>query len=60
MHARRYETVSTRIHSGAIVLSKLGVQQGCHALDIIAVTQNNGASGVTSGAQCYLKSEYGK
>ena len=37
MHAREYETVSTRICSGAIVLSKLGIPPGCHALDIIAV-----------------------
>ena len=37
MHARGYETVSTRICSGAIVLSKLDVPQGRHALDIIAV-----------------------
>ena len=37
MHARGYETVSTRIRSGAIVLSKLDVPQGRHALDIIAV-----------------------
>ena len=37
MHARGYETVSTRIRSGAIVLSKLDIPQGCHALDIIAV-----------------------
>ena len=37
MHARRYETVSTRIRSGAIILSKLDILQGCHALDIIAV-----------------------
>ena len=37
MHARGYETVSTRIRSGAIILSKLDVPQGCHALDIIAV-----------------------
>ena len=37
MHARGYETVSTRIRSGAIVLSKLGIPPGRHALDIIAV-----------------------
>ena len=37
MHARGYETVSTRIRSGVIVLSKLDVLQGHHALDIIAV-----------------------
>ena len=37
MHAHRYETISTRIRSGAIVLSKLDVPQGHHALDIIAV-----------------------
>ena len=37
MHARGYETVSTRIGSGAIVLSKLDVPPGHHALDIIAV-----------------------
>ena len=37
MHACGYETVSTRIHSGAIVLSKLGVPPGRHALDIKAV-----------------------
>ena len=37
MHVHGYETVSTRIRSGAIVLSKLDVPQGCHALDIIAV-----------------------
>ena len=37
MHARGYETVSTCIRSGAIVLSKLDVPQGRHALDIIAV-----------------------
>ena len=37
MHVRRYETVSTRIHSGAIILSKLGVPPGRYALDIIAV-----------------------
>ena len=34
---RRYETISTHIHSGAIVLSKLDVPPGRHALDIIAV-----------------------
>ena len=33
----RYGTVSTRIHSGAIVLSRLGVPPGRHALDIEAV-----------------------
>ena len=38
MHAHGYETVSTRIRSGAIVLSKLDIPQGCHALDIIAVS----------------------
>ena len=32
-----YKTVSTRICSGAIVLSKLGIPPGRHALDIIAV-----------------------
>ena len=37
MHVRGYETVSTRTCSGAIILSKLDVPQGCHALDIIAV-----------------------
>ena len=37
MHAHRYETVSTCIHSGAIILSKLGILLGRHALDIIAV-----------------------
>ena len=37
MHAHRYETISTCIHSGAIMLSKLGVPPGRHALDIIAV-----------------------
>ena len=37
MHACGYETVSTHIHSGAIVLSKLGVPPGRHALDVIAV-----------------------
>ena len=37
MHARGYETVSSLTRSGAIVLSKLDVPQGCHALDIIAV-----------------------
>ena len=37
MHARGYETVSTRIRSGAIVLSKLDIPQGRHALDVIAV-----------------------
>ena len=37
MHACGYETVSTRIRSGAIILSKLGIPQGCHALDIKAV-----------------------
>ena len=36
-HACGYETVSTRIHSGAIVLSKLGIPPGRHALDITAV-----------------------
>ena len=34
---RGYKTVSTHIRSGAIVLSKLGVLLGRHALDIIAV-----------------------
>ena len=38
MHARGYETISTRIHSGAIVLSKLDVPQGCNTLNIIAVS----------------------
>ena len=37
MHACGYETVFTRIRNGAIVLSKLGVPPGCHALDIIVV-----------------------
>ena len=37
MHACGYGTVSTRICSGAIVLSRLGVPPGCHALDIEAV-----------------------
>ena len=37
MHVRGYKTVSTRIHSGAIVLSKLDIPLGRHALDIIAV-----------------------
>ena len=37
MHAHGYKTVSTRIRSGAIVLSKLGVPPGRHALDIIVV-----------------------
>ena len=37
MHARGYKTVSTRIHSGAIVLSRLGIPPGRHALDIEAV-----------------------
>ena len=37
MHACGYETVSTRIRGGAIVLSKLGILLGRHALDIIAV-----------------------
>ena len=37
MHARGYETISTCIHSGAIILSKLGVLLGRHALDIKAV-----------------------
>ena len=37
MRAHEYETVSTRIRSGAIVLSKLGIPPGRHALDIIAV-----------------------
>ena len=37
MHARGYETVSTSIRSGAIILSKLDVPLGRHALDIIAV-----------------------
>ena len=37
MHACGYETVSTHIRSGAIVLSKLGVPPGCHALDVKAV-----------------------
>ena len=36
-HVCGYETVSTRIHSGAIVLSRLGIPPGCHALDIEAV-----------------------
>ena len=40
MHARGYETISTCIHSGAIVLSKLDIPQGRHALDIIAVLSN--------------------
>ena len=38
MHACRYETVSTHIRSGAIVLSKLGIPPGRHTLDIIAVS----------------------
>ena len=37
MHACGYKTVSTLIRSGAIVLSKLDILQGRHALDIIAV-----------------------
>ena len=37
MHAHGYETVSTHIGSGAIVLSKLDVPLDRHALDIIAV-----------------------
>ena len=37
MHVRGYETVSTRIRSGAIILSKLGILPDCHALDVIAV-----------------------
>ena len=37
MHARGYETVSTRISSGAIILSKLGIPPGHHTLDVIAV-----------------------
>ena len=37
MHACGYETVSTRICSGAIVLSRLGIPPGRHALDIEAV-----------------------
>ena len=37
MHVCGYETVSTHIHSGEIVLSKLGIPPGCHTLDIIAV-----------------------
>ena len=38
MHAWGYETVSTHIRSGAIVLSKLDIPQGHHTLDIIAVS----------------------
>ena len=38
MHACGYETVPTRISSGAIFLSKLGVPPGRHTLDIIAVS----------------------
>ena len=38
MHACRYETVSIRIHSGVIILSKLDVPPGRHALDIIPVS----------------------
>ena len=34
MHACGYETASTRIRSGAIVISRLGVPPGRHALDI--------------------------
>ena len=37
MHARGYETVSTHIRGRAIVLSKLGIPPGRHALDVIAV-----------------------
>ena len=37
MHARGYETVSTRVRSGAMILSKLGIPPGRHAFDIIAV-----------------------
>ena len=37
MHVHGYETVSTRIRSGAIVLSKLEVLPGHHVLNIIAV-----------------------
>ena len=37
MHVRGYETVSTRIRSGAIILSNLDVPLGCNTLDIIAV-----------------------
>ena len=37
MHVRGYKTVSTCIRSGAIVLSKLGIPLGHHALDIKAV-----------------------
>ena len=36
-HACGFETISTRIRSGPIVLSKLDIPQGRHALDIIAV-----------------------
>ena len=37
-HACGYKTVSTRIRSGVIILSKSDVPQGRHALDIIAVS----------------------
>ena len=37
MRVRGYKTVSTRIRSGAIILSKLDVLLGRHALDIKAV-----------------------
>ena len=36
-YVRGYETVSTRIRSGAIILSKLDIPLGCHTLDTIAV-----------------------
>ena len=45
MHVHGYETVSTHAHSGAIILSKLDVPQGCHALDIIAVGLATGLLG---------------
>ena len=37
MHACGFKTVSICIRSGGIILSKLDVPQGRHALDIIAV-----------------------
>ena len=54
-HVGGYETVSTHICSGAIILSKLGIPPGHHTLDIIAV-------GLVTGLLDWLpsRSEYKK
>ena len=52
-HACGYGTVSTHIHSGAIVLSRLGIPPGHHALDIEAVGLVTGQlDRLTSQGEC--------